>query len=130
MFEQRVITAGKPWVWNAARTNMSLPTLLAESSESAVGLISALLDHHLCLAVASESGSAGVEDALSATGKQYIKWKARTFAAQARSWKSDELDRAVRALARADRQAKSGLGDLPVVRNLLLELKVEARQCA
>lgn len=107
-----------------------LPNLLSGSSESAVGLISALLDHHLCLAVARESGSAGVADALSVAGKQYIKWKARTFAAQARSWKSDELDRAVHALARADRQAKSGLGDLPVVRNLLLELKVGVQRCA
>ncbi|MEE9208177.1 MAG: DNA polymerase III subunit delta [Gemmatimonadota bacterium] len=107
-----------------------LPALLAGSSESAVGLISALLDHHLCLAVAIEGGSAVVADALSAAGKQYIKWKARTFAAQARGWDPDELDRAVRALALADRQAKSGLGDLPVVRNLLLELKVGARRCA
>ncbi|MEN8145070.1 MAG: DNA polymerase III subunit delta [Gemmatimonadota bacterium] len=107
-----------------------LPALLAESSESAVGLISALLDHHLCLVVAAEGGAAGVADALSEAGKQYIKWKARTFAAQARSWTADELDRAVRALARADRQAKSGLGELQVVRNLLLELKVGAKRCA
>ena len=92
------------------------------TSERGVGLVAGLVEHHLLLGLALDTGTAGLRTVLSETGRGYLSWKAGTYARQARGWTVDELDRALRALHRADRQLKSGRGDPPVLADLLLSL--------
>lgn len=92
------------------------------TSERGVGLVAGLVEHHLLLGLALGGRAAEVRAVLSETGRGYLSWKADTYARQARAWTAQELDRALRALHRADRQLKSGRGDRPVLADLLLSL--------
>lgn len=100
----------------------SLPTLLGQSSESAVGLLIGMIDQHLYISIAVERGRKGVERALVNAGKPYLKWKARIYARQARSWSSGELERALGLMRKADWSVKSGAGDRRALEELLLSL--------
>lgn len=104
-----------------------LPTLLRDPSESAVGLLIGMIEQHLYIGVALEGGRSLVSETLTATGKPYLKWKARIYARQARAWSPSHLDRAVTLLRRADRHAKSGISDRGVLEELLLSLRALAR---
>ncbi|WP_423927709.1 DNA polymerase III subunit delta [Candidatus Palauibacter sp.] len=115
------------WSWldlvasrNYGRALRELEDVL--TSERGVGLVAGLVEHHLLLGLALDTGTAGLRAVLSETGRGYLSWKAGTYARQARGWTVDELDRALRALHRADRQLKSGRGDPPVLADLLLSL--------
>lgn len=103
-----------------------LPVLLRESSESAVGLLVAMIDQHLYLGVSLAGGKGRVERTLAEAGKPYLKWKARIYARQARKWSPAHLERALRLMLRADRHAKSGLSDDAVLRELLVSLRALA----
>ncbi len=105
-----------------------LPRLLAEPSESAVGLLIGMVDQHLYLGVALEGGQAAVSRALKSAGKPYLSWKARIYARQARSWTRPELARAMGLMRRADGHAKSGLSDRRVLEELLLALRLLRRE--
>lgn len=109
-----------------SRARAALPDLLATPGESAVGLLIALIEHHLLLGVAVEGGAGLVGQTLGRIGKPYLKFKTRTFASQARSWTTGEIDDALRALERADRRAKTGATDLSALDELLLTLQVGA----
>ncbi len=105
-----------------------LPTLLQEPSESAVGLLIGMIDQHLYIGLALEGGRREVSDALVAAGKPYLKWKARIYDRQAKRWSRGQLRRAVSLMRRADRHAKSGIGDRAVLQELLGELRTLKRQ--
>lgn len=104
-----------------------LPRLLGAASESAVGLLNGLVEQHLFLGIAAEGGAGRVTETLGKVGKPYLRWKARAWASQARSWTPAEIDRALELLHDADRQAKTGHGDLAVLEGLLLRLEAERR---
>lgn len=125
------------WAWldRVARRDYegaleSLDGLLAEASESAVGLLVGMIDQHLYLGVALEGGRARVAQALGEAGKPYLKWKAKVYARQARRWSRPELTRALRLMRRADRHAKSGTGDRRVLEELLLSLRLLREEAA
>lgn len=101
-----------------------LPRLLSEPSESAVGLLVGMVDQHVFLGLALAEGRDGVARALQEAGKPYLKWKAKIYARQARSWSGGELERALGLMRRADGQAKSGLDDRRVLEELLLSLEL------
>jgi DNA polymerase-3 subunit delta len=107
-----------------------LPYLLGAPGESAVGLIIGLVDGHLMVGIATEGGSRAVGEALDRLKKPYLKFKVRTWTAQARRWTAPELDRALQLLERADRRAKTGSSDRAVLEELLLELEVLRRKNA
>ena len=92
------------------------------TSERGVGLVAGLVEHHLLLGLALETGPAGLRATLSETGRGYLAWKANAYAKQARAWTVHELDHALRALHRADRHLKSGRRDGAVLAETLLEL--------
>ena len=104
-----------------------LPRLLAAPSENAVGLLNGLVEQHLFLGIAADGGAGRVTEVLGQVGKPYLKWKARAWAGQARSWTPEEIDRALELLLEADRQAKTGHGDLAVLEGLLLRLETLKR---
>jgi DNA polymerase-3 subunit delta len=104
-----------------------LPRLLAAPSESAVGLLNGLVEQHLFLGIAAEGGAGRVAEILAQVGKPYLKWKARAWSGQARHWNPEEIDRAIELLLEADRQAKTGHGDLAVLEGLLLRLETLKR---
>lgn len=105
-----------------------LPTLLQEPSESAVGLLIGMIEQHLYIGLALEGGRREVSDALVAAGKPYLKWKARIYDRQSKRWSRGQLRRAVSLMRRADRHAKSGIGDRAVLQELLGELRTLKRQ--
>ena len=105
----------------------SLPTLLSDSRESAVGLLAAMIDQHLCLGIALEGGAGLLGRSLGEAGKSYLRWKARVYERQARAWSSDELDRALQLMRDADWRCKSGVGDRAVLEELLLSLRLGER---
>lgn len=108
-----------------------LPRLLAESRESAVGLLIAMIDHHIYLGLSLEGGRDLTAEVLRASGKGYLaRWKPRIYARQARAWSRPELERALGLMRRADRQAKSGAGDRGVLEELLLSLSLLRREAA
>lgn len=107
-----------------------LPTLLQEPSESAVGLLIGMIEQHLYVGLALEGGRREVSDALVEAGKPYLKWKARIYDRQAKRWSRGQLRRAVSLMRRADRHAKSGVGDRAVLQELLGELRTLKRQGA
>ncbi len=125
------------WAWldRVARRDYEgaleeLDRLLAEPSESAVGLLIGMVDQHLYLGLALEGGRGRVADGLAEAGKPYLKWKAKIYARQARGWSRPELERAMRLMRRADRQAKSGIGDRRVLEELLLSLRLLREEAA
>jgi len=107
-----------------AAARHSLSDLLATPSESAVGLLIALIEQHLLVGVAIEGGAGLVGRTLDEAGKSYLKWKARTIAGQARAWTVEEIDDALVALLDADRRAKTGATDREALDELLLRLEV------
>lgn len=122
------------WAWFDAVGNRDygtalrqLPRLLAVPGETAVGLLIGLIEHHLFLGIATEGGAALVNRTLGSVGKPYLKWKARSWAGQARRWTAAEIDRALELLLEADRQAKTGHTDMAVLEGLLLKLEALRR---
>jgi len=109
---------------------VELPRLLAESSESAVGLLIGMVDQHLYIGIALEGGRGRVQEALVRAGKPYLKWKARIYARQARKWSASELRRSLGLMRRADARAKSGFGDRRVLEELLLSLRLLREEAA
>ncbi len=107
-----------------ATARRRLADLLATPSESAVGLLIALIEQHLLVGVAIEGGAGLVGRTLDEAGKSYLKWKARTIAGQARAWTVEEIDAALVALLDADRRAKTGATDREALGELLLRLEV------
>jgi DNA polymerase III delta subunit len=116
--------AGREYL--AARRD--LPALLAAPGESAVGLLNGLVDNHLFLGIAREAGAGGVTAALDRAGKPYLKFKARTWAGQARRWSAGGIESAIELLLEADRRAKTGHDDLAVLDGLLLRLEALRRE--
>lgn len=105
-----------------------LPAVLA--ADGAVGLLASMVDQHVYIGLALEGGAGLVRKVLGEVGKPYLKWKARTYAGQARAWSASELERALRLMRRADRQAKTGAGDAAVLQELLLSLRLLAEHAA
>ena len=99
-----------------------LAGLMAEPSESAVGILIPMVDQHILIGIAVEGGERAVTAALQSAGKQYLAWKARIYASQARGWSAGRLERALEAMLHADLRAKSGATDLAVIQELLLKL--------
>jgi DNA polymerase-3 subunit delta len=93
------------------------------TSERGVPLVSGLVEHHVLLGIAVQGGIDLVRRALGETGRGYLAWKAKNYAAQARNWTADEIRAALRHLQRADRQLKSGGKDRAVLEELLLSLE-------
>ena len=119
------------WEWiddvasrSYAAARRSLPDLLSTPSESAVGLLIALIEQHLLVGIAIEGGAGLVGRTLDQAGKSYLKWKARSIARQARAWTVEEIDGALVALLDADRRAKTGAADREALEELLLRLEV------
>ncbi len=108
----------------------TLPALLSDSRESAVGLLAAMIDQHICMGIALEGGSGHLGRALSEAGKPYLRWKARMYEQQSRRWTALEIDRALELMRHADWQAKSGIGDRGALEELLLSLRIEGRSAA
>ena len=75
--------------------------------------------------IAVEGGERAVSEALRAAGKPYLAWKARVYAAQARRWTTDRLERALESMLAADLRAKSSAGDMAVMQELLLKLAAD-----
>ncbi len=122
------------WAWFDAVANRDyasalaqLPRLLATPGETAVGLLIGMIESHLFLGIATEGGAAMVTETLGRVGKPYLKWKARSWAAQARRWEPAEIDRALELLLEADGQAKTGHTDMAVLEGLLLRLEALRR---
>lgn len=119
------------WAWLDAvggrdyrRAMADLPMLLSAPDSNAVGLISAMTDHHLLLGVAVEGGAGLLERTLVEVGKPYLKFKVRSFVAQSRRWTGEEIDAAMRLLRRADARSKTTGGrDRAVLEELLLGLQ-------
>lgn len=105
-----------------------LDALLA--SDSAVGLVAAMVEQHLFLGLALEGGAGTARKALEETGKPYLRWKAPVYARQARGWRAAEIGRALRLMRRADERLKRGGGEREVLQELLLCLRVAARAVA
>ncbi len=125
------------WAWldtvaaREYRTALSdLPTLLASPDGNAVGLINAMVDHHVWIGMAVEGGAGLVERTLVEVGKPYLKFKARTYARQAKQWTGPEIDRALQFLRRADARAKTTASgrDRAVLEELLLKLQALSRR--
>lgn len=100
------------------------------SGDSAVGLLAAMVEQHLYLGLALEGGAGLVRQVLDEAKKPYLKWKAPTYARQARGWRPSRLSRALRLMRRADRRLKTGGGDREVLQELLLSLRLLAREAA
>lgn len=98
--------------------------------DSGVGLLMAMVEQHLYLGVAVESGRSGVRRGLEEAGKAWLAWKARVYASQARAWSAAELRRAVGLMHRADRRLKTGGADRDVLQELLLALRLLREKAA
>ena len=108
----------------------SLPTLLSDTRESAVGLLAAMIDQHICMGIALDGGSEALGKALGEAGKSYLRWKARMYEQQSRNWTAPEIDRALELMRQADWQTKSGISDRAALEELLLSLRLERRSAA
>lgn len=107
-----------------AEARAALPVLL-DGGETGVGLVLGLGTHFLRLAIAA----AGGERALQAELPPRQQWLARRLTAQARRWRPATLDAALDDLLHADRLLKSsGIGDLPILEELLLRLQARTAQ--
>lgn len=102
----------------------------ALAGDSAVGLLMAMVEQHLYLGVAAESGASGVRDGLREAGKGWLSWKARVYAGQAHGWTTPELRRAVGLMHRADRRLKTGGDDRGTLQELLLALRLLREKAA
>jgi DNA polymerase-3 subunit delta len=91
-------------------------------TDSAVGLVAGLVEQHLLIGLARESGEGGVRRVLADTGRGYLSWKAKIYGRQAAGWTGAELQGALRLFRRADRQLKTGGSDRGVLQELLLSL--------
>ncbi|MDT8436709.1 MAG: DNA polymerase III subunit delta [Gemmatimonadota bacterium] len=107
-----------------------LAALLAAPGESAVGLLIGLVEAHLHVGIVLAGGTRRAVAELERNGKPYLKFKVRTWAAQARRWSPPDLERALELLLEADRQAKTGHGDAAVLDGLLLRLEALGRRAA
>ena len=115
------------WTWldlvAARRYRKALRTLDGVlTGERGVALVAGLIEQHLFLGIALAEGASGVGRVLRDTGRGYLGWKARSYAAQAKSWEEGQLSLALRAMSRADRRLKTGGGDRAVLEELLLSL--------
>ncbi|MFQ5529994.1 MAG: DNA polymerase III subunit delta [Gemmatimonadota bacterium] len=129
------VRAVNRWEWiddvagrRYAKARRQLSSLLAAPGENAVGLLIALVEHHLLLGIAVEGGAGLVGRTLERVGKPYLKFKTRALAAQARGWTLPEVDSALRRLLSADRRAKTGASDRECLEELLLGLESEYRR--
>lgn len=102
----------------------------ALTGDSGVGLLAAMVEQHLYIGIALEGGAGLVGRTLDEAKKPYLKWKARTYARQAKCWSPGEVVRALRLMRRADRRLKTGGGDRAVLQELLLALRLLARKAA
>ncbi len=109
----------------AARRDLG--TLLAAPGETAVGLLIGLVESHLFLGIAVAGGAGKLAEALGAAGKPYLRFKARTWTAQARRWRAEDVEAALELLLEADGKAKSGHTDFAVLEDLLLRLEALRR---
>ena len=107
-----------------------LPVLLTSADANAVGLVSAMVDQHVWVGIAVEGGAGLVEQTLLEVGKPYLKFKARTYARQAKAWTAPEIDEALRILRRADARSKTTgrERDGAVLEELLLGLQLLRRR--
>ena len=110
-----------------ARARRQLSTLLGAPRETAVGLLIALIEHHLLLGIAVEGGAGLVGRTLDQIRKPYLKFKTRSLAVQAREWTLPEVDSALRRLLAADMRKKTGASDFECLEELLLGLEAEQR---
>jgi DNA polymerase III subunit delta len=108
------------------RARAALPVLL-DTGENGVGLVIALATQFLRLGLCLASGPVGLETAL----PKHQRWLARQVQAQARGWRGDGIDEAIRDLRRADRLLKSApLTDQQVMEELLLWLQQRPAEAA
>jgi DNA polymerase-3 subunit delta len=107
------------WLWldlvGEGRIDQALASLgvLLGQGESGVGLVIALATHLLRLGVVAEQGPRALEAAL----PPHQRWLAKRLVAQARRWRSEEIDDALEGLLRVDRLLKAS----PVSDEHLLE---------
>jgi len=105
-----------------------LTSLLSASDQNAVGLLIALVEHHLLLGIAVEGGAGLVGRTLDRIGKPYLKFKSRALGGQASQWTAREIDNTLRRLLDADRRAKTGASDQACLEELLLCLEADFRR--
>lgn len=110
------------------KARREIPSLLAGQGENAVGLLIALVEHHLLLGIAVEGGAGLVGRTLDRIGKPYLKFKTRSLGGQASGWTSREIDAALRRMLGADRRAKTGASDRACLEELLLGLEADVRR--
>lgn len=110
------------------KARRQLPSLLAAQGENAVGLLIALVEHHLLLGIAVEGGARLVGRTLDRIGKPYLKFKSRAFGGQASGWTAREIDDVLRRMLSADRRAKTGASDRACLEELLLGLEADVRR--
>lgn len=110
-----------------AKARGQLSSLLAVPDQNAVGLLIALVEHHLLLGIAVEGGPGLVGRTLDRIGKPYLKFKSRSLGGQASGWTAREIDDTLRSLLNADRRAKTGASDQACLEELLLGLEYEFR---
>jgi len=106
-----------------------LPSLLS-GGDSTVGLLMAMVEHHLYVGLALEGGAALLGRTLTEAGRPYLKWKTKSYVAQAGNWTPQHLERALELLGRADARARSSMGGGRVMTDLLLALRVLAQEAA
>lgn len=111
-----------------AKARRQISSLLASPGQNAVGLLIALVEHHLLLGIAVEGGAGLVGRTLDRIGKPYLKFKSRSLGGQAGGWTTLQIDDALRRLLYADRRAKTGASDQACLEELLLGLEVDFRR--
>jgi DNA polymerase-3 subunit delta len=111
-----------------AKARSQLTSLLSSSDQNAVGLLIALIEHHLLLGIAVEGGAGLVGRTLDRIGKPYLKFKSRSLGGQASLWTAWEIDSTLRRLLDADRRAKTGASDQACLEELLLGLEMDLRR--
>lgn len=108
------------------RARAGLPVLL-DMGESGVGLVIALGNQMLRIAVCQAGGRSALESHLPPNQR----WLARRVETQARGWTAAAIDDALDHLQRADRLLKSApLSDLQVMEELLLRMQHEREEAA
>jgi len=111
-----------------AKARRQLSSLLAMPGQNAVGLLIALVEHHLLLGIAVEGGAGLVGRTLDRIGKPYMKFKSRALGDQANAWTAGEIDDTLRRLLDADRRAKTGATNQECLEELLLGLEADYRR--
>jgi DNA polymerase-3 subunit delta len=113
-----------------SRARQQLSALLTAPRENAVGLLIALIEHHLLLGIAVEGGAGLVGRTLDQIRKPYLKFKTRSIGTQAREWTLPEVNEALRRMLAADMRRKTGASDLVCLEELLLGLEADKRRRA